>query len=55
MHMSRREFGTTVGAGLATAATATTAALAQGRISAEEARAIYARGISIDAWPVPAP
>ena len=48
MHMSRREFGTAVGAGLASAATATTTTMAQGRVSADDARAIYARGISID-------
>jgi hypothetical protein len=49
MHMSRSEFGTVVGAGLASAATVTPATMAQGRVGADEARAIYARGISIDA------
>ena len=38
MHMSRRESGTTVGASLAAAAPATTATMAQGRFSPDEAQ-----------------
>ena len=48
MQMSRREFGTTV-AGVGAASLATGDVGVQGRVTADEARALYARSITIDA------
>ena len=49
MEMSRREFGTTVAGSVGAASLTGRGVDSQSRVTAEEARALYARSISVDA------